>query len=466
MYDRIPIMYEKKGNKYWWILTLVIGLFIGGAVFAKEILSTSRSTILFHGPHISSSVFKSGIDESNVLAARTNRYYGRYQRPASPTPFRSRTPTPRVTKTPTTSPSVKPGTIPTGSVTGTITPTPIPGGLNSNKFGIAAGGSLPSLSAPDLDTYFSQLKALGVSWVRYDFDWDQIQSNGSTTFDWTGTDRISQAATKYGIQTLGIITYTPTWAQQSSCKGTFGCAPANPAAFGTFAGAVAARYAPKGIHDWEIWNEPNVSVFWRPAPNVSAYTAILKSAYSEIKKADPASFVITAGLSPAADEGSNIAPITFIKTLYSLDPAKDFDAIALHPYSYPVIASYDASWNSWEQMSDIRTIMNNSGDSQKQIWITEYGAPTGGPGTAQSTTQLNFDYGSDYMTEDAQTIMMRDALSEYSLMPGTTGVFFWYSLHDLSTNKSTPENFFGLTRSDWSKKPAYNLFHSAIVAAQ
>lgn len=46
------------------------------------------------------------------------------------------------------------------------------------------------------------------------------------------------------------------------------------------------------------------------------------------------------------------------------------------------------------------------------------------------------------------------------------GPFFWYSLKDSGINKDTPENFFGLLRNDWSKKPAYDVFRNAILSSQ
>ena len=72
------------------------------------------------------------------------------------------------------------------------------------------------------------------------------------------------------------------------------CAPADPGPFAQFAGAAAARYAPLGVHDWEIWNEPN-GAFWLPAPNPAAYVAWLR-VMPAIKAADPEATVISGGL--------------------------------------------------------------------------------------------------------------------------------------------------------------------------
>jgi polysaccharide biosynthesis protein PslG len=438
---------NRKTTHHRWLFVLLFGILIVAGVTIKQ-LFFSNVFAFFHGPHLSKALYKSGLNPQDVLGSRTNRFNFRFRNTSTPTP----------TKKPTPTPTKKP----------TPTPTPIPIiTTKHNLYGIAAGGSLPSFDQTTLDLYFSKLKELGISWVRYDFEWRQIQRNGAGTFDWSGTDRVVQAATKYGISTLGTIAYAPTWAQQPACKGSFACAPDDPNAFGIFAGQVVSHYAPKGIHHWEIWNEPNIPVFWKPTPNVSSYVAILKSAYSNIKSVDPSAFVLTAGLSIAGNENNNISPITFIQSLYASDTTKDFDGIAIHPYSYPVLASYPASWNFWQQIGTIRQLMATNGDATKPLWITEYGAPTGGQGSAHDISQMNnFTWGSDYMTEDAQATMMRDTISLYSSLQTPVGPLFWYSLRDNGTSRDTPENFFGLVRYDWSKKPAYDILHNAILAGQ
>jgi polysaccharide biosynthesis protein PslG len=373
----------------------------------------------------------------------------------SPTPTKrpSLNPTPTITQRPTPLPTV------------TLSPTPMPIiGNATHHWGIAAGGSLTSLSQSALDLYFSELQNLGVSWVRFDFDWGSIQPDSSNSYNWSGTDRVVAEAQKNSIHTLGLITYTPTWAQASVCKGTFACAPADPNTFGTFAAAVANRYAPLGVHTWEIWNEPNLAGFWKPSPNVADYVQVLKNAYQKIKAVDVSALVLSGGLSAAGDEPGAIAPITFTAALYQNDPTKDFDAISLHPYSYPVVASYIADWNSWQQIVDVRQVMMANNDSSKKIWVTEYGSPTNGPGRIRSVTDLDFNYGSDYMSESAQAIMMSDVLTNYLNSGSFLNGFFWYSLKDLSTNTSSPENFFGLLRPDGSSKPAYNLYRDKLLA--
>jgi polysaccharide biosynthesis protein PslG len=325
----------------------------------------------------------------------------------------------------------------------------------TGQFGIAAGGGLTNLNDDQLNTYFQELKELGVGWIRFDIDWSIIQSDSPNSFNWSATDKVAKTAASYGIKTLGLITYTPKWARQIQCLDTEKCAPSNPTAFGTFSGIVASRYKSYGIHDWEIWNEPNYSHFWQPYTDPYRYAQILKASYQKIKKADPESIVLTGGLAATGDEDGDIAPITFVNDLYDSDTSSYFDGIAIHPYSYPALASYPAEWNKWQEIDLIHQSMILHNDDTKKIWITEFGAPTNGPGIAHNTLELNnFIYGSDYVTENAQLLILEDSLNQIA-QKSYLGPFFWYTLKDNSTDTNTPENFFGLLRFDGSKKPAY-----------
>src|SRR5262249_60039960 len=86
--------------------------------------------------------------------------------------------------------------------------------------------------------------------------------------------------------------------------------PRQPAAYGAFAAAVAARYGrggtfwqdhphlprylPAGI---ELWNEENLSRFWgNQVPSPPVYAAMVKAAYTSIKRVDPAMTVLIGGL--------------------------------------------------------------------------------------------------------------------------------------------------------------------------
>lgn len=338
--------------------------------------------------------------------------------------------------------------------------------LSSGQYGVAAGGGLTSLSQPELNAYFESLKALGTKWVRWDVDWSVVQPDNSATYRWTEIDRVALAAKNFGINSLGIITYTPKWARLSSCSTELKCSPADLAAFGRFAAQTALRYKDT-ISFWEIWNEPNIAYSrrWGIEANVKKYADILKIAYTEIKKVNPSAFIIGGSLAASGDEADgSLSPLTFMNGLYVSGAREYFDAISLHPYTYPASPNYIAPWNHWQEMLPIRDLMVKNNDEAKKVWITEYGAPTGGPGKTLNANQIEgkFYYGVDFMSDEAQKIMMVEAIDFVKNNASWIDKFFWYSLKDISIDRSDPENFFGLLRYDGSQKSAYGVFQSTI----
>lgn len=329
-----------------------------------------------------------------------------------------------------------------------------PHNLSSNDFGIAEGETLLGLSSEDLNSRLGALSSLGITWIRFDIDWNHVQPNDSTTFYWDNIDQLVSAANAHNINLLAILDYTPTWARSSACLETERCAPADPFAFAQFAQAAAERYGPQGITAWEIWNEPNLHGSWEPAANALAYTQILKAAYIAIKNTEPSSTVIIGGMGPGATNGNDISPIDFLSEIYADNGGGYFDAVGYHPYTFPGLPS-DTGNNAWSQMSEtspsLRSVMAIYGDQNKKIWITEFGAPTSGPDP---------DW---YVSEAKQAQMVTNAFQLYSQY-NWVGPLFWYTFQDGGTSTSTNENFFGLTRYDGSTKPAYSVLQNIISA--
>lgn len=324
--------------------------------------------------------------------------------------------------------------------------------------GLSVAETLTGLGPDELEAQLDDFVTLNIEWIRLDFDWAVIQRRGAESYEWERLDRVIAAATEKGFKLLPILVYTPRWAQPADCQ-SVRCPPADPASFGRFAEEAARRYAPLGIHVWEIWNEPNTSLSWRPAADPAAYTALLKEAHERIKEVDPDAFIVSGGLAVIDTSGGSIAPRDYLAQLYEAGAAPYFDAVAYHPYSFPALPSHRASWNGWQQMAytspSLRSIMENNGDAGKKIWMTEYGAPTGGPGpAAEAYIPLTR---TSHVTEAYQKEMLVDALRSIKKYPWA-GPFFWYSYEDLSASTDTPENFYGIRRADGSTKPAYDVF--------
>jgi polysaccharide biosynthesis protein PslG len=324
---------------------------------------------------------------------------------------------------------------------------------STSRFGIAAGGSIQNLSSTDLAKYLDSMKAAGAGWLRFDINWDVIQYGGPSSYNWAPFDAVVNAARARGLQLLGTILYTPPWARAAGTSPQY--PPTNLSDYSNFAKLAAQHFGSLGVHAYEIWNEPNIS-FWLPSPDPVRYTSMLKLAYAAIKQSDSTATVVSAGLSPYGSYGQSDAghmnPINFLEQMYAAGAKAYMDAVGWHPYNYPYGLGY-AGWSAWSQMSatspSARSVMTANGDSAKQIWLTEFGEPTG------SSTRA--------VTDAAQAQFVTDAYSALKLW-SWAGPAFLYSFRDVGTDLTNIEDNFGIIHNDWSLKPAYSAYQTAAAA--
>src|SRR5690242_4849148 len=175
------------------------------------------------------------------------------------------------------------------------------GGSLANRVGFNMKGI-----GEDSDQELVIAASSGAKWVRVDFNWPTLAPTRNTR-NWSSADHLVSVANNLGLRILGQITYTPSW------EGTLPV----PADVGEWAGELAARYAPFGVHTWEIWNEANLKGPWPGAPDPVLYTQLLKAAYTNIHAHDSQATVVSSGLSPAPDEPSwGLRPYTFLRAMY------------------------------------------------------------------------------------------------------------------------------------------------------
>jgi polysaccharide biosynthesis protein PslG len=214
------------------------------------------------------------------------------------------------------------------------------------------------------------------------------------------------------------------------------------------------RYAPRGLHDWEIWNEPNVAQSWKPRPSASAYAALLTAAYPAIKSADANATVVTGGLSPApdSDDEDDIAPVKFLEGVYAAGGGGKFDAVGHHPSNYPHMPLKSESNYNSNAFAGVTPVLHQTmeehGDGAKKIWGTEMGAPTPYDG-------MTVNYLAAYIRE-AYT-----AWAEWSF----TGPLIWYAYRDAGAARSDIEDHFGVTYANLKpKEPALSTITSVFRA--
>ena len=134
------------------------------------------------------------------------------------------------------------------------------------------------------------------------------------------------------------------------------------------------RYSARGVHVYEVWNEPDLASFWPSGPNAAEYVQMLKAAYPAAKAADPSSTVLGGALS---DDN-----YSYLQAMYAAGARGNFDAVSTHDYPND---SPDACWNdssgrhsryAFCSLEDVHNTMVANGDADKQMWLTEFGWST------------------------------------------------------------------------------------------
>jgi hypothetical protein len=308
-----------------------------------------------------------------------------------------------------------------------------------------ADADIYGMAPAEVNRTTSLMALTGVKTARLMIPWAFVEPVKGQ-LNWADVDKTVNAAVSQNISILGFITSTPAWAIAAGGSPVTG-RPASPAVYGEFAAKVATRYKGK-ISAYEIWNEPNASMFYTPAPDPAGYTDLLKAAYPKIKAIDPSVPVIAAGLGAVIDYGSlTINPVRFVTEMYKAGAKAYFDALAYHPYQNTLKFSdgIPVANSPVNQLMQIRQIMITNGDANKKIWATEYGEPT-------SATD-----------EAGQKAFIADMYTKWQEMP-YTGPLLIYTTRDRNTSSTKPDDTFGVYKSDWTPKQAQQALQFAIPA--
>ncbi len=309
-----------------------------------------------------------------------------------------------------------------------------------------ADSNLYALSDAEINKTLTKLADLGVRDIRVGVPWIYIEKRNDQ-FDWTKMDYVVQTANAKGINVVGVVTATPTWA------GFPLNGHSDPAEYGEFAGLVAERY--DGVDDndegqtygkisaYEIWNEPNGALFYNPV-SASAYTGMLKAASPAIRAADPDAVVIAGVLGPVVTiPGLSQNPVSFVRQMYQNGAADYFDALSYHAYHYtlPFSQGLRQANSPLNQVNALRALMAEfEGEgTTKKIWITEYGLPT-----------------NPQISEARQAAFIRDFVVAWQGIQNA-GPIFIYSTRDSNSGGFDDEENFGIFYTNWAEKDAVDI---------
>ena len=143
--------------------------------------------------------------------------------------------------------------------------------------------------------------------------------------------------------------------------------------------------------------------------------------------------------------------------MYASGAQGTFDALGHHPYCFdgptyncPVIGGITDAWSEMTGSApSLRSTMIANGDGGKQIWATEFVAPT-----AVSPKAVSLQLQAQMLTR-AYALFAEQSWA---------GPLFAYTCKDRGTNPGDIEDWFGLVTATEARKPAYDAYQASALS--
>jgi hypothetical protein len=284
----------------------------------------------------------------------------------------------------------------------------------------------------------------GVQAHRLVIDWRSVEYRRGH-IDWANPDAAVRALQARGVKVLLTVVSSPPWAADPKAPCLSGCvippATNHVADYAEFAAKVAARY-PDAI-GIEIWNEPNLRVFWSPQPDAGRFTQVLRASYDAIKKISPEMPVVAGGFGGLLQsDSSGIGLAQYLGQIYAAGAKGHMDAIGVHDYPYG-LTDADLSYD----LDAARGARNAAGDSATPLWITE---------TGLSTTDTTRNGGRYVFSEGQQASGLVHIIARLRAEPDIEAIF----IHTMVEQSPLPSFIgelggYGVLHYNLARKPAY-----------
>jgi hypothetical protein len=272
--------------------------------------------------------------------------------------------------------------------------------------------SYPSFGQPG-EIALTRTESLGAQFQKLSVAWSTVApadpppgfdpaNPEDPSYRWKHLDWTIASALARGLTPVIDILEPPSWAQSPPGSGQ---TRPDLGALTMFVHAIASRYdgtragVPR-VSYWEVWNEPNASLFFEPQieggsiVSVDLYRTMLNDVASVIHSVRPDNVVIGGALFPNGLQRSNataIAPLDFTRRLFCLSAGArphlvcktkvDVDVWSVHPYTSggpsTLPANHDNVW-----IASLKSLTSTVRAAQRlgtlvtsrpvQVWVSEF----------------------------------------------------------------------------------------------
>jgi len=273
---------------------------------------------------------------------------------------------------------------------------------------------------------------LGVKWARCQTGWARTETTqGEYDFGWL--DDVVDGLLAVGVQPWFNLGYGNPLYSPGADAAAVGWVPvfdeSARQAWVRYTRAIAEHFAGRVQH-WEIWNEPNISHFWKPKKSDPAdYAALVALTAPEIRRRVPDA-VIIGGATAGID-------VPFVRGCLEHGLAAHVDKVTYHPYRRRPEAGYR------DQVTALREALA-AHKKGIEIWQGENGCPSrqGGSGALSGLP----------WTETLQAKwLLRRILTDLLLDVEMTSYFVIVDLVGYRGKRNDK----GLLGGDYTPKPSY-----------